>query len=112
MLSIDLIPWYVKAAAVAAVIASIFGAGVYVESLRWSKADSKHKLAVQAEAIVLLKKNLQTIQAVLGADAAQAITDANTLEELERITNDAVAKASTRACLSPDTTDRLRNLWD
>ncbi len=111
MLSIDLIPWWAKAAVLGLIITAVFSSGVYFESLRWSKADGKAKLASAQASIDLLKKNVAIISNVLQVDSTQALADATTMDDLERITNALIAKTPDTACFGPSDTDGLRDLF-
>lgn len=108
---IDIIPPWVKPALLALALAGAFGAGTYVEGLRWSKDKASWTLAQQKATIDAQKKNLTSISKALKTDSAQAILDAQTSEELERIGNEIAATASDKPALSSDSVDRLRKLW-
>lgn len=104
-------PAWVKPAIIAAVLAVTFSGGWYVEGLRWSKSAAKIELAGKQQAIDLLKANISIIAEALRVDSTQAIADAKSMDDLERIQNEIVSKASDGICLSPDATERLRALW-
>lgn len=112
MLTLDLLPWWVKGLAVAAVLGASAYGGWYVEGLRWTAHDAKTALADQREAIDLLKTNLAITSEALQVDSVQALSDAKSLDDIERIRNEILKNASASTCLSPDATDGLRKLFD
>lgn len=111
LFGISVLPWWVKPALFAIALSLCFGAGWYVQGLRWSKAEAKWKQEAQAQSIKNLQTNLETTASVQTADAKQASKDAKTLEEMERIADEIISKASSNVCFGPDAVERLRKLW-
>lgn len=106
-----LLPWYVKAGIVAAILAVVFGSGWYVQGLRWSKDKARWEQQAQQAQIDVLKHNAAVVTKALKIDASQAIADAKELEDIERITDEVVRKAANSPCLDPAATDGVRAIF-
>lgn len=108
---LSLIPWWMKAAAIAVVLVSAFGAGVWTRDAFCDAAAAKQALAAQQKIAEDLRQQITAYNNASVLDAQRAAADQQEIIRLEGVARELETRISDGACLSGSDVDELRSLW-
>lgn len=107
----SLIPWYVKAGAIALVLVAAFGSGVWVRGSFCDAAEAKAALASEQAVSASLRNQLQTYQMASAEDAERAVEDQQEIARLKKLADELEQRISNGPCLTDKDLAELRRLW-
>ncbi|MPZ19511.1 MAG: hypothetical protein GEV06_16565 [Luteitalea sp.] len=108
---ISLIPWWVKAAAVGALVLVVYGAGWKTRDAFCDAAAAKTALAAEQQIAADLRRQLTTYQQAAADDNLRALEDQQEINKLKEASDEVETRIVDGACLTGADTGELRAVW-
>jgi hypothetical protein len=108
---ISLIPWWVKAVAVGALVIAVYGAGWKTRDAFCDAAAAKTALAAEQQIAADLRRQLTTYQQAAADDSLRALEDQQEINRLKEASDDLETRIGSGDCLNADDTGELRAVW-
>jgi hypothetical protein len=107
----SLIPWWVKAIAVGALVLAVYGAGWKTRDAFCDAAAAKTALAAEQKIAADLRRQLTTYQQAQAKDNLQALEDQQDDNRRKEAANDIETRISDGDCLTGGDVNELRSIW-
>lgn len=107
----SLIPWWVKAIAIGAILLVAAGVGWKTRDAFCDAAKAKAELRIERAIAADLRKQIAVFNESAKADSERADNDKTEIERLEGVARGLETRISDGACLSDADLGELRSLW-